>query len=92
MTLTFNTHLPSITLLVVSFYQLSGHRLQPFLKNPVFSFFSKEKPMLPNLTCHKLGQGQPRVTIYSNSVELESPILHTKFQDHRTSGSGEEDF
>ena len=25
-------------------------------------------------------------------VELESPLLHAKFQDHRTSGSGEEDF
>ena len=27
-----------------------------------------------------------------NFVELESPMLHAKFQDHRTSGSGEEDF
>ena len=32
------------------------------------------------------------VIIYINFVELESPILHAKFQDHRTSGSGEEDF
>ena len=30
--------------------------------------------------------------IYINLVELESPMLHVKFQDHRTSGSGEEDF
>ena len=27
-----------------------------------------------------------------NFIELESPMLHAKFQDHRTSGSGEEDF
>ena len=27
-----------------------------------------------------------------NLVELESPMLHAKFQDHRTSGFGEEDF
>ena len=40
----------------------------------------------------KLGQGHPRVIIYINFVELESPMLHAKFQDHRTSGSGEEDF
>ena len=40
----------------------------------------------------KIGQGQPRVIIYISFVELESPILHAKFQDHRTSGSGEEDF
>ena len=40
----------------------------------------------------KIGQGQPRVIIYINFVELESPVLHAKFQDHKTSGSGEEDF
>ena len=27
-----------------------------------------------------------------NFVELESPMLHAKFQDHRTYGSEEEDF
>ena len=32
------------------------------------------------------------VIICINFVELESLILHAKFQDHRTSGSGEEDF
>ena len=39
-----------------------------------------------------MGQGQPRVTIYIKFVKLESLMLHAKFQDHRTSGSGEEDF
>ena len=38
----------------------------------------------------KIGQGQSRVIIYINFVELESPMLHAKFQDHRTSGSGED--
>ena len=38
----------------------------------------------------KIVQGQPRVIIYINFVELESPMLHVKFQDHRTSGSGED--
>ena len=32
------------------------------------------------------------MSIYTNFVELESPMLHTKFQDHRTSGSGKERF
>ena len=41
---------------------------------------------------NKISQSQPRVIIYINFVELESPMLHVKFQDHRTSGSGEEDF
>ena len=38
------------------------------------------------------GQVQPRVIIYINIVELESRMLHAKCQDHRISGSGEEDF
>ena len=41
---------------------------------------------------NKIGQSQHRVIIYINFVELESPMLHAKFQDRRTSGSGEEDF
>ena len=41
---------------------------------------------------NKIGKTQPRVIIYINFVELESPILHAKFQDRRTSGSGVEDF
>ena len=31
-----------------------------------------------------IGQCQPKVIIYINFVELESPMLHAKFQDHRT--------
>ena len=40
--------------------------------------------------CGKIGQGQPRVIIYLNFVELESLMLHAKFKDHRTSSSGGE--
>ena len=40
----------------------------------------------------KIGQGHPRVMIYINFVELQSLMLHTKFQNHWPSGSGEEDF
>ena len=42
--------------------------------------------------CHKIGQGHPKVMIYINFVELLSLMLHAKFQNHRPSGSGEEDF
>ena len=38
----------------------------------------------------KIGRGQPRVIINIKFVELESPMLHAKFQDHRTYGSGED--
>ena len=42
--------------------------------------------------CRKIGQGHPRVMIYTNFVDLHSLMLHGKFQNHRPSGSEEEDF
>ena len=39
--------------------------------------------------CRKLGQGQPKVIIYTNFEELELSMQHTRFQDHKT---GEENF
>ena len=49
--------------------------------------------LVPEVTKFDLAvKGQPSVIIYTNYVELESPMLHAKFQDHRTTGSGEEDF
>ena len=41
---------------------------------------------------YKIRQGHPKVMIYINFVELLSLMLHAKFQNHRPSGSGEEDF
>ena len=35
--------------------------------------------------------GQPRVIIYINFVELDSPMLHAKLQDHRTLGTIDQD-
>ena len=43
MTLMMNYHIPLFTLLVVCIYQLSGHKLQSFLKKISFIFFSIEK-------------------------------------------------
>ena len=42
--------------------------------------------------CRKIGQGHPRVIIWTNLAVLEHPMLHTKLQSHRPFGSGEEDF
>ena len=39
-----------------------------------------------------MGQGQPRVIIWTTLVVLKYMILHTKFQGHWSIGSGEEDF
>ena len=93
MTLTFNTHISSYIQLVSAptNFQVTG--CNNFLKNPLFSLFPLEKPKLPNLT---LPLNRSRSTqghhLYKNFVELESSMLHAKFQYHRTSGSGEEDF
>ena len=38
-----------------------------------------------------MGLGQPSIIIYINFVELESPMVHAKFQDHMTLGSREKD-
>ena len=50
------------------------------------------KNRLSILTYRKIVEGQPRVIVYTNNVEFASPMLHTTFQDHRTFGSGKEDY
>ena len=40
--------------------------------------------------CHKEGQGQPWIIIWTNLVGPESPKLYSKFQDHWPIGSGED--
>ena len=37
-------------------------------------------------------QGEPRVFIYTDFVELQSSMLHAKFKDHQTSGFEKEGF
>ena len=39
-----------------------------------------------------MGQGQVRVIIYINFVELEYIMRNAKFHDHRTFSSGGDDF
>ena len=42
--------------------------------------------------CRKIGQGQPRVIIWTNYDGQESSMLHTKFCGNQSTSSGEEDF
>ena len=58
--------------------------------NDFVTVFPIETHRPPNLTLLQKGQGQPRFIIYTNVVDLDSPMLHAKFQD-RPLGSGEED-
>ena len=57
-----------------------------------FTFFPYKSIREQIWPCRKIGQGQPRVIIWTNLVVLVHPMLHTKFQGHQPFGSGEEDF
>ena len=46
---------------------------------------------LGNVTCHKVGQCQPRIIFGANLVGPTSPMLHTNSQGHWPFGSREED-
>ena len=43
-------------------------------------------------SCHKIGQGQHSVIIWTNLVALEHPMMQIKFQCYRPFGAREEDF
>ena len=59
---------------------------------PFYYFFPFKCISELSFPCRKIGQGHPRVMIYTNFVELNRLLLHAKFQNHRPSGCGEEDF
>ena len=40
----------------------------------------------------KVGQGHPRAMVHTDFVERHCMVLYTKFQSHRPSGSGDENF
>ena len=42
--------------------------------------------------CHKQVKSQPMTIIWTNLINLESPMLYTKIQPQSILGSGEEDF
>ena len=79
--------------LVNCIYQLRHHRLQKILKNPLFYLFPIHLHKGPNIwSCHKIGQGQHSVIIWTNLVALEHPMMQIKFQCYRPFGAREEDF
>ena len=55
------------------------------------SIFSPYKSVRDQIwPCRQIGQGQPRVIIWTTLVRPEYPMLHTKFQSHRPFGSRED--
>ena len=63
-----------------------------FWKIYYFTFFPYKSVRDQIWPCHKIGQGQLRVIIWTNLEVLEYPMLHTNFQGHWPFGSREEDF
>ena len=88
MTLTFDTHSTSLT--ASSNSETRG--CKSFQKIHNFHFFSYKSLCDQILPLCKMGQCQPRFIICITLVELPYIMLHTKFQGHRSIGSGEEDF
>ena len=70
-------------------FQVNG--CNSFWKKQLFSLFPMEKPSLEKFDhCHKIGQGQPRVIVWTNYNGLESPMLNTKFRGNLATSSGED--
>ena len=62
------------------------------LKINSFHFFLQKSLSYQIWPCRKIGQGQPRIIIWTNYDKQESSMLHTKFHGNRSTGSREEDF
>ena len=88
LTFTFHTLISSISCLHLTTFRSQASRVS---KNTVFNLFYR-KACYQIWPCHKLGQGQPRIIIWTNYDGLESLMLHTKFPGNWSTGSGEEDF
>ena len=72
-----------------SWFQVTGCKCS---EKSSFHFFLQESLSYQIGPCRKIGQGQPRVIIWTNYDGLESQMLHTKFRRNWSAGSGEEDF
>ena len=86
MTLTFDIHIGPCTHLVNCINQLWHHRWNIHC----FIFFPYKSIRDQNWSCRKIGQGQPRVIIWTNLVLLEHPMLQIMFQGHRLFGFDED--
>ena len=61
-------------------------------KSTVFTFSYRKSLSYQIWPCRKIGQGQPRIIIWTNYGGQETSMLHTKFHGNRSTGSREKDF
>ena len=86
MTLTFGIHRDAWS----TFFHITEYHC--FGKIHCFALSPFKSPRDQIWPWWKIGQGQPKVTIWTNLVVLSHLMLHIKFQGNQPSGSGEEDF
>ena len=81
MTLSVGTHKASCTYLVDCIYKLLYHiDYNSLWKRHCFNFFPYKSIGDQIWPCHKIGQGQPMVIIWTSLVVLKYPMLHTNLQ------------
>ena len=66
-------------------FQVTG--CNSFWKIHCFHFFLQKSLCYQIWPSRQIGQGQPRVIIWTNYDGLESPMLHTKFRGNRSAGT-----
>ena len=69
-------------------FQVTG--CYTFWKIQCFHFFLQKSLCYLIWPCRKIGQGQPRVIIWTNYDGLESLMLHTKFCGNQSKSFGED--
>ena len=86
MTLTYDSHRGAWS---STFFHITEYHCFGKIRFTFSPFKSPRDQIWPS---QKIGQGQPRVSIWTNFVVLSYLMLHTKFQGNQSSGSEEEDF
>ena len=92
MTLTFYIYIGSLIILLTASTNFDIIDYKRFWKIHCFTFFPYKCIRDQIWSCHKIGQGQHSVIIWTNLVVLEHPMMQIKFQCYRPFGAREEDF
>ena len=79
-----------VTSVICCYFQIIDDN--SFWKINCFTFFPYKSIRGQIWPCNKIGQGQPRVIIWTNLVVIKHLMLHIKFQGHWPFGSGEDGF
>ena len=82
-------HVITYSTIYIKFWFICFNGFYKIINLRIFQWKSIRKQSCP---CHKVGQGQHKIIIWTNFVWPGSPMLYTKLEDNRPAGFGEEDF